>query len=66
MKIGRLTIEFHISWEGSYIKKVKAALKEGKKIEAIKIYKNATGTGLKESKYAVDVIEMECMMKKKS
>ena len=56
MKIGRLTIEFHISWEGSYMKKVKAALKNGEKLNAIKIYKDATGMGLRDAKDAVDAL----------
>lgn len=35
-----------------------AALEQGKKIEAIKIYRNATGTGLKESKEAIEAYLM--------
>lgn len=33
------------------------ALARGKKIEAVKLYRDATGTGLKEAKQAVDAIE---------
>jgi ribosomal protein L7/L12 len=54
MKIGRLTIEFNISWDGSYMSRVKRALRKGFKLSAIKIYKDATGLGLKESKDTVD------------
>jgi ribosomal protein L7/L12 len=57
MKIGRLTIEVNVSWENSYMKQVKKALREGRKLAAIKIYKDATGQGLRESK---DVIDKLC------
>lgn len=58
MQIGRLNIKFQspviIEIEGDYMKEVKRALGEGRKLEAIKIYKTATGQGLKESKEFVD------------
>lgn len=38
---------------------IRSLLLEGKKIEAIKIYREATGLGLKESKDAVEVVESE-------
>ena len=58
MKIGRLNIKIkiNISWEGKYMNEIKNALREGHKIQAIKIYKEATGLGLKESKDAVDAL----------
>jgi hypothetical protein len=39
--------------------KVRSLLLEGKKIEAIKIYREASGLGLKESKDAVEMVETE-------
>jgi ribosomal protein L7/L12 len=36
---------------------VKAQLRKGNKIEAIKIYREATGLGLKEAKEAVEALE---------
>jgi ribosomal protein L7/L12 len=56
MKIGRLNIELNIFWEGKYMNQVKNALRNGYKLQAIKIYKEATGLGLKESKDAVDAL----------
>jgi len=41
----------------NYMERVKEALREGRKLGAIKIYKDATGAGLKESK---DVIDSLC------
>lgn len=38
---------------------VREALRSGNKIEAIKIYREATGLGLKESKDAVEILEVE-------
>lgn len=38
---------------------VRNLLLQGKKIEAIKVYREATGLGLKESKDAVEVAEAE-------
>ena len=38
---------------------IRSVLLEGKKIEAIKIYREATGLGLKESKHAVEFVEAE-------
>ena len=38
---------------------VRSILLQGNKIEAIKIYREATGLGLKESKDAVELIESE-------
>jgi Ribosomal protein L7/L12 C-terminal domain len=38
---------------------IRSLLLEGKKIEAIRIYREATGLGLKESKDAVEIIETE-------
>jgi hypothetical protein len=38
---------------------VRRLLSQGKKIEAIKIYREATGLGLAESKYAVEMVEAE-------
>lgn len=36
---------------------VEAALEQGRKIEAVKLYRNLTGLGLKESKEAVEAIQ---------
>ena len=38
---------------------IKAALRENRKIEAIKLHRAATGAGLAESKAAVDKLESE-------
>lgn len=57
LKIGKLTIDIQITWEKKYINQVKDALREGHKLEAIRIYKTATGLGLKESK---DIIDAMC------
>ena len=38
---------------------IKAALYSGNKIEAIKLYRDATGLGLKESKESVEKLETE-------
>lgn len=54
MKIGKLSIE--ITWEGNYMTQVKNALRDGCVLQAVKIYKTATGKGLKESKEAVDAL----------
>jgi ribosomal protein L7/L12 len=54
MKIGRLEINVSIAWEGDYMPKVRAALRRGAKLEAIRIYKDATGRGLIESKEAIE------------
>ena len=56
MRIGRLRISIIISWEKKYMGRVKDALREGAKLKAIKIYKEATGLGLRESKEAVDLL----------
>jgi ribosomal protein L7/L12 len=40
-----------------WMERVKAQLRKGNKIEAIKIYREATGVGLKEAKDAVDAME---------
>ncbi len=37
--------------------RILALLANGRKIEAVKIYRNATGVGLKEAKEAVEAIE---------
>jgi hypothetical protein len=54
MKIGKLVIRFHspvtIEVEEKWMKDVKQALHEGRKLLAVKIYKENTGTGLKEAK----------------
>lgn len=39
--------------------KIKLAIYEGKKIEAIKLYREATSLGLKESKEFIDKMESE-------
>jgi Ribosomal protein L7/L12 C-terminal domain len=44
---------------GELKEQVRSLLLQGNKIEAIKIYREATGLGLKESKDAVELIESE-------
>jgi hypothetical protein len=58
LTLGKLNIEINIniSWEKNYLKEVKQALREGRKLLAVKIYKDATGLGLKDSKDAVDLL----------
>ena len=58
IKLGKLNIEFNLSlnWEKPYLKQVKQALREGRRLQALKIYKDATGLGLKDSKDAVDLL----------
>lgn len=41
----------------AYIGQIKSLLQRGNKIEAIKIYREATGVGLAEAKAAVEAIE---------
>lgn len=55
--IGKLTIEVNISWKKSYMSQIISALRGGYKLRAIKIYKDATGVSLIESK---DYIESLC------
>lgn len=64
IKIGKLTVDIQIYWEKTYIKQVKDALRAGYKIKAVKIYKDATGLGLRESKAAVDEMEMYELIKR--
>ncbi len=47
----------HIPWD-----EIKDALFAGRKIEAIKVYREATGQGLKESKEFID--DLEAQMRK--
>ncbi len=47
----------------NYMVRVKEALREGRKLGAIKIYKDATGLGLKESKEFVDTLCPEFLKK---
>ena len=47
----------------NYMERVKEALREGKKLLAVKIYKDATGAGLKESKEFVDTLCPEFLKK---
>ena len=62
MKIGKLEITFQtpivITLEKSWMREVKQSLREGKTLMAVKIYKDNTGKGLRESKdYVVDVLK---------
>jgi hypothetical protein len=54
MRIGKLVITFHspvtFEVEGKWMRDVKQALHEGRKLLAVKIYKENTGTGLKDAK----------------
>jgi hypothetical protein len=58
LTLGKLNIEItiNLSWEKPYLKQVKQALREGRRLQAVKIYKDATGLGLKDSKDAVDLL----------
>jgi ribosomal protein L7/L12 len=47
----------------NYMQRVIEALREGRKLEAIRIYKDATGLGLKESKEFVDTLCPEFLKK---
>jgi ribosomal protein L7/L12 len=42
--------------------KVKALMQQGNKIEAIKVYREATGTGLKEAKDAVEALDADSVL----
>lgn len=57
-KLGKYCFEivFKITIEESFINEVKALLRNGNKLKAIKLYKEKTFLGLKESKEAVDNI----------
>lgn len=48
------------------LKEISDALIQGKKIEAIKAYRTATGTGLKEAKEAIETIERNLGIERKS
>lgn len=54
MKIGKFYIELrspiHITSEKPYMREIRQALAEENTLMAIKIYKDATGSGLRESK----------------
>lgn len=67
IRIGKLTIEMSISWnkkklseeeillrDKPYMAEVIKALRDGYKLMAIKIYKDATNAGLKEAKEYID------------
>ena len=58
IKIGKLHIEINasVSWNKPYMKKVIQAIRKDKFLEAVKIYKNATGKNLKESKEDIRLI----------
>ncbi len=48
------------SWDSTELTEtVQSHLRQGRKIEAIKIYREHTGVGLKEAKDAVDAIERQ-------
>jgi ribosomal protein L7/L12 len=58
IRIGKFNIEmilkFKITKEKPFISKIKQLLSEGKKLTAIKLYKDETNSNLKESKEFVD------------
>jgi ribosomal protein L7/L12 len=61
MKIGRLEIRIQspiiITFDKTWMREVKQALREGKTLLAVKIYKDHTGKSLMESKnYVCDVL----------
>ena len=45
------------------IGKIREALEEGNKIKAIKVYREATGKGLKEAKDSIDALVLELKQK---
>lgn len=68
IRIGKLTIELKgtISWEKPFMKRVYDAIRQGRKLEAIKIYKDNTGMGLKDSKDFIDSIWEQYYIQSKS
>lgn len=56
MKIGKLKIEIKITREDNFMNEVKYELSKGHKLKAIKIYKDATGKHLRESKEFIDTL----------
>jgi hypothetical protein len=57
MRIGKLTIEINVSWGKSYMSEIIQHLREGRKFQAYKTYKDATGKDAQKSK---DFIEKLC------
>jgi ribosomal protein L7/L12 len=55
----RLEIAYEQPDDNAFYSQVEALVRTRNKIEAIKIYREYTGTGLKEAKDAVDAIEKE-------
>jgi ribosomal protein L7/L12 len=54
--IGKLTVEVRITCEKKYMGEIRKALREGRKLRALKIYKDATGVTLKEAKEYIDTL----------
>ncbi|MFA5207424.1 MAG: hypothetical protein WC428_02090 [Candidatus Paceibacterota bacterium] len=50
----------------NYMERIKEALREGRKLGAIKIYKDATGEGLREAKDVIDSLCPEFLKKDES
>jgi hypothetical protein len=55
-KLDMILKALDLSWRDPLADEVQALLKQGRKIEAIKLYRERTGAGLKEAKEAVESI----------
>jgi ribosomal protein L7/L12 len=56
-KIDAILKHLGIEWKDHLSERVKELARAGRKIEAIKVYREETGAGLKEAKDAVEAFE---------
>ncbi len=56
-KVDAILKHLGIEWKDQVSERVKELVRAGKKIEAIKMYREETGAGLKEAKDAVEAFE---------
>jgi ribosomal protein L7/L12 len=56
-KVDAILKHLGIEWKDQVSERVKELARAGKKIEAIKMYREETGAGLKEAKDAVEAFE---------
>jgi hypothetical protein len=56
-KVDAILKHLGIEWKDQVSERVKELVRTGKKIEAIKMYREETGAGLKEAKDAVEAFE---------
>jgi hypothetical protein len=56
---GTQIVSSKISMDAKVSEQIVDALKKGNKIEAIKVFRNATGVGLTEAKSAIEAIELQ-------